>query len=63
VRDYVSLHAQEMDDSVMKAHIDLYVNEFTIDYGSEGEAAIKDLLLRAENAHLIPASNSSIFLS
>ena len=63
VRDYVSLHAQEMDDSVMKAHIDLYVNEFTIDYGSEGEAAIKDLLIRAENAHLIPASNSSIFLS
>lgn len=62
VRDYVSLHAQEMDDSVMKAHIDLYVNEFTINYGSEGEAAIKDLLVRAENAHLIPASNSSIFL-
>ena len=63
VRNYVCSHAQEMDDSVIQAHIDLYVNEFTIDYGREGEAAITDLLVRAENAHLIPASTHSIFLS
>ncbi|MEE3232794.1 MAG: 1,4-dihydroxy-6-naphthoate synthase [Candidatus Latescibacterota bacterium] len=63
VRDYVCSHAQEIDDSVIQAHIDLYVNKFTLDYGSEGEAAITDLLMRAENADLIPASTHSIFVS
>jgi 1,4-dihydroxy-6-naphthoate synthase len=36
-------HAQELDVEVMKAHIALYVNAFTVDIGSEGEAAIAAL--------------------
>ncbi len=43
-REYVRTHAQEMDPLVCQAHIDLYVNEFTVDYGAEGEAAIERLL-------------------
>ena len=27
--EYVRAHAQEMDPAVCRAHIDLYVNEFT----------------------------------
>ena len=42
--DYVHAHAQEMDALVCEQHISLYVNEFTIDYGVEGEAAIRRLL-------------------
>ena len=63
VRHYVCSHAQEIDDSVVQAHIELYVNQFTIDYGDEGEAAIKDLLVRAENADLVPRYSQSIFLT
>ena len=42
--EYVRAHAQEMDPLVCRQHIDLYVNEFTVDYGSEGEEAIRRLL-------------------
>ena len=38
VRAYIRAHAQEMDEAVMQAHIDLYVNQYTLDYGRDGEA-------------------------
>lgn len=41
---YVKDHAQEMDESVMRKHIDLYVNEFSLDLGSTGKKAIETLL-------------------
>jgi 1,4-dihydroxy-6-naphthoate synthase len=44
-RDYVLEHAQEMDPEVARAHIALYVNEFTRDLGAVGLAAV-DLLLK-----------------
>ncbi len=40
VMPYVRAHAQEMEDSVMQAHIDLYVNDFSLDLGDEGRAAV-----------------------
>jgi 1,4-dihydroxy-6-naphthoate synthase len=43
-RDYVMAQAQEMDPEVAKAHIALYVNEFTRDLGPEGLAAVRRLL-------------------
>ena len=42
--EYVRAHAQEMDPLVCQQHIDLYVNDFTVDYGAEGEEAIRRLL-------------------
>lgn len=45
---YVRSHAQEMDDEVMKAHINLYVNQFSVSLGKEGRRAV-DELLRAGN--------------
>jgi len=61
VRGYIRAHAQEMDDAVMQAHIDLYVNEYTLDYGADGEAAIADLLDRAERAGIVPAADLPLF--
>lgn len=43
-REYVLEHAREMDPEVARAHIALYVNEFTRDLGPEGMAAIDRLL-------------------
>ena len=51
-REYIRAHAQEMDPQVIARHIELYVNSFTEDYGSEGRAAIACLLERAREAHL-----------
>ena len=45
-REYVAAHSQEMDPAVCQAHIDLYVNDVTLDYGPEGEEAIERLLRR-----------------
>lgn len=51
---YVAHHAQEMDADVMRRHIDLYVNDFSVDIGAEGERAIEALLRKS--AALAPAS-------
>ena len=63
VRAYVAEHAQEMDEDVMRAHIDLYVNEYTLDYGAQGEGAIADLLARARLQGLAPPSDAPLFLT
>lgn len=41
--DYVKQHAQEMSEDVMKQHIDLYVNNYSLDLGEEGKLAIESL--------------------
>lgn len=63
VRAYIRAHAQEMDEAVMQAHIDLYVNQYTLDYGRDGEAAIFDLMDRAEKAGLVAPSTQSLFVA
>lgn len=50
---YVKQHAQEMDESVIKKHIDLYVNEFSIDLGKIGTNAVKLLFHKAKEKGLI----------
>lgn len=42
ITDYVRSHAQAMDEQVMRSHIDLYVNNFSIDLGAEGHRAIEE---------------------
>ncbi|HVI46554.1 MAG TPA: 1,4-dihydroxy-6-naphthoate synthase [Chitinophaga sp.] len=46
--DYVKSHAQEMDEQVMRQHIDLYVNDFSLDLGTEGKAAVTSLMEAAQ---------------
>ena len=41
---FVRDNAQEMDEAVMRKHIQLYVNEFTADMGEPGKKAINKLL-------------------
>jgi 1,4-dihydroxy-6-naphthoate synthase len=43
-RAYVRQHAQEMADDVCAAHIALYVNEYSLDIGSDGLRAIERLV-------------------
>lgn len=52
--DYVMAHAQEMDQAVAKAHIELYVNAFTENLGTDGYAAVEALLGRAAREGLVP---------
>ena len=58
-REFVRHHAQEMEDSVTAAHIDLYVNDFTVTLGKEGKAAVSHLLRVAEEKGIIPPSQTT----
>ena len=41
---YVRANAQELDESVMRRHVELYVNDFSVDLGDEGRRAVRTLL-------------------
>jgi len=43
ITDYVKHHSQEMSEQVMRQHIDLYVNNYSVDLGADGKAAIETL--------------------
>ena len=60
--DYVRAHAQEMSDQVMYKHIDLYVNEFSVDLGAEGRRAVELLFEKAAATGLIPPAGNTLFL-
>ncbi len=60
IGDYVRRHAQEMDEAVMRRHIDLYVNEHSIDLGDSGRRAVETLLAvhaRTNPGSRLPAVN------
>ena len=61
--DFVRHHAQELDESVRKQHIDLYVNKYSIDLGNLGKQAIRVLFEKGQSAGLISASTEQLFLS
>ncbi len=43
ITEYVTKHSQEMSEDVMRQHIDLYVNNFSLDLGDDGKKAIDTL--------------------
>jgi 1,4-dihydroxy-6-naphthoate synthase len=61
-RDFVRANAQEMSEEVMWQHIDLYVNQYSIDLGSEGRRAVETLFANGQAARIIPNSSEGLFL-
>jgi 1,4-dihydroxy-6-naphthoate synthase len=59
---FVTTHAQEMDEAVMRKHIELYVNDYTTDLGPTGVHAIETLMMYARKAALIGEEQQAIFL-
>ena len=60
---YVRAHAQEMSEEVMYQHIELYVNDYSVDLGPEGRAAVTMLFERASRMGIMPAVGQPLFLS
>jgi 1,4-dihydroxy-6-naphthoate synthase len=54
-RAFVLENAQEMEPEVVQQHINLYVNEFTLDLGHDGLAAADTLLGRSAAAGITPS--------
>ncbi len=59
---YVREHAQEMDDAVMKQHIALYVNQWSVDVGSKGALAAEKMFELGRIKKIIPDSKYPIFV-
>lgn len=59
--DYVACHAQEMDTEVMHQHIALYVNTFTEDIGTLGQAAVERMYQEAFSKGLLSSLPQDIF--
>jgi 1,4-dihydroxy-6-naphthoate synthase len=60
---FVRANAQAMSDEVMYKHIDLYVNEYSVDLGVDGRRAVEVLFERARNSGVIPEMKADLFLS
>ena len=60
--DFVRQHAQEMSEEVMKKHIALYVNDFSIQLGDVGKNAIQLLCNKAIEQNLINNLHPNIFI-
>jgi 1,4-dihydroxy-6-naphthoate synthase len=59
---YVHSHSQEMSEEVCSSHIALYVNDFSLDPGPEGERAAELLFSRGEQSGLFPSSRAPLFV-
>jgi len=46
--DYIKMHARELSDDVIARHIDLYVNDYSLDLGETGARAVSLLFEMAE---------------
>jgi len=60
---YVRAHAQEMSEEVMYKHIDLYVNQYSVNLGSEGRRAIELMFARANAVGIVPDVAAPLFLA
>lgn len=59
--DFITCHAQEMDEQVMRQHIELYVNEYTTDLGATGIKAVETMFAKAREAGIISQIPEAIF--
>lgn len=48
VMPFIKEHCQELSEDVIKRHIELYVNKYTVDIEKEGELALKELMRMAK---------------
>jgi 1,4-dihydroxy-6-naphthoate synthase len=60
---FVREHAQEMSEDVMYRHIDLYVNDYSIDLGPGGRRAVEVLFERGRATGTVPPVENELFLT
>jgi len=62
-KPFIMENAQEMDSKVQQQHINLYVNDYSIDLGKKGKAAISELLAKGIELGLLPKLVEPIFIN
>lgn len=59
--EYIRAHAQELEESVIRQHIGLYVNDYSRDIGERGTLAVTTFFNHARKAGLITLPNLPLF--
>ena len=62
ITEYVKQHSQEMSESVMRQHIDLYVNDYSLQLGPDGKAAVNTFLHIYRQLKQVSSTTENIFL-
>jgi len=60
---YIQSLAQEMDPAVIRQHVDMFVNDYSLDVGAEGERAIRLLLEASASQQKKTFPDRSLFRS
>ena len=60
--EYIQQHSQEMSEEVQQQHIKLYVNDYSIALGEEGQKAIRKLFAEGQKAGLLPQLTEPVFI-
>jgi 1,4-dihydroxy-6-naphthoate synthase len=63
VMPFVRQHAQEMEEHVMRAHIDLYVTGHTFDLGEAGRAAVQQMFQIAREKGVLAIQRDDLFVT
>ena len=61
-KEYVRQHAQEMDEGITQKHINLYVNDYSLDLGEKGRSAVEKLFSVAIEKGIIKEIRQPIFV-
>lgn len=59
-RVYIKQHSRELEDQVIEQHINLYVNDYSLDIGDEGLLAVKELFKKAEMRGILKESGNDL---
>jgi 1,4-dihydroxy-6-naphthoate synthase len=59
---YIQKHAMEMEPKVIRQHIELYVNKFSIRLGEEGKTAVRELFSQARKSGIFQESVNPMFV-
>ena len=62
VMPFIKQHAQEMDPKVMQQHIQLYVNDYSVDLGNTGREAVILMMQKAQELNLVNQINQDLFV-
>jgi 1,4-dihydroxy-6-naphthoate synthase len=60
--EFIKSNAREMEEKVMRQHIDLYVNEFSEEVGQDGQAAVEKFLKVHSSINKLEVNIPDIFL-
>jgi 1,4-dihydroxy-6-naphthoate synthase len=61
-KPYIREHAQELSEQVCQQHIELYVNQHSIELGAQGVTAVETLFERGAAVGILPALRKSIWI-